>query len=57
MSPSFDPPRDRTVVKRPRAADGLGTALRDVYGPDDGLPAEMTMLLAMLGDPSARNRR
>jgi hypothetical protein len=37
------------VVRRPRAVDGIGSALRDAFSPDGAaLPADMRALLCTL---------
>lgn len=36
------------VVRRPRATDAIGSALRGVFGADSGLPADMARLLQRL---------
>lgn len=38
----------RQVVRTPRASDGIGNALRQIYGGQPTLPREMTMLLDRL---------
>jgi hypothetical protein len=44
------------VVSRPRAADAIGVALRDVYARDGRIPDDMMMLLARLNDMSTARR-
>ncbi len=39
-----------TVVRRPRASDAIGTALRDAYLRDAVLPEDMRGLLKSLND-------
>ena len=45
---------DNGVVRRPMPGDALGSALRQVYGDDPGLPDEMLRLLRTL-DRSSRS--
>ncbi len=52
MSVFYNPraiPGNEQVVRRPRPADAIGAALRDVFGGPAALPAEMVAVLERLG--------